>query len=328
MTALDQLIGESTPMTQLRMRIQRVAATPLPVLITGETGTGKEVVARALHEESGRTGAFVPIDCGALSHSLIESELFGHERGAFTGAHQRREGLIAAAHGGTFFLDEIGEMRVDTQTRLLRILESGSYRRIGATTEEQADIRVVAATWRDLRERVREGSFREDLYHRLTIVELVLPPLRYRGDDVLLLLRLFMDQQTQAMGRQSPRIEGEVERHLCAWPWPGNVRELKNTAAFLVAMTPGSRVRFDDLPANLRRASPETPGGDSGVDVRIDVPYMEARRQFLDQFQERYVMAQLEAHAGNVSAAARASEMDRRSIQRILSRVRGSAADG
>jgi DNA-binding NtrC family response regulator len=325
MSALDQLLGESAPMTRLRTQIQRVATTPLPVLITGETGSGKEVVARALHEESGRSGLFVPVDCGALSDSLIESELFGHERGAFTGAHQRREGLISAARGGTFFLDEIGELRLDTQSRLLRILESGVYRRIGATVEAQADIRVVAATWRDLRQRVREGAFREDLYHRLTIIELPLPALRLRGADVLLLLRQFMEQQADSVGRQPPRVEGEVARHLQDWPWPGNVRELKNTAAYLVAMTPGSRVRYDDLPVNLRRSRPDAPVRDSGVEIRIELPYMEARREYLDQFQERYVMAQLEEHDGNVSAAARASEMDRRSIQRILARVRGSS---
>ena len=147
-------LGESPAMMRLRSRLDRVAATPLPVLLIGETGTGKEVVARALHTKSGRRGPFVAVDCGALSSSLIESELFGHERGAFTGAHQRRDGLIRAARGGTFFLDEIGELPLETQTRLLRLLESNTYRPVGAQREEKADIRVVAATWRDLRERV------------------------------------------------------------------------------------------------------------------------------------------------------------------------------
>ena len=324
---MDQLLGQSPPMVRLRTRIERVASTPLPVLVSGETGTGKEVVARAIHEASGRPGPFVPIDCGALSAQLVESELFGHERGAFTGAHQRRQGLIAAASGGTFFLDEIGELPLDSQTRLLRILESGTYRRIGAAGEERADIRVVAATWRDLRDRVSAGEFREDLYHRLTVIELHLPPLRDRGEDVGLLLHHFMEEQARSAGRVAPRLDPAVQAHLTRWPWPGNVRELRNTAAYLAAMTSGSRVQFEDLPASLQRTAPQAPTRASPADVRIDLPYMDARRAWLDLFQERYVLAQLEAHQGNVSAAARASEMDRRSIQRILTRLRGTPTD-
>ena len=162
MSSVPALIGDSETMARLRMRIARVAPTPLPVLLVGETGTGKEVAARAVHNLSGRAGPFVAVDCGALSQSLVESELFGHVRGAFTGANHRREGLIRAAAGGTFFLDEIGELPMDTQTRLLRVLEQGTYRLVGGEGEQRSDIRVVAATWRNLRERVSEGLFRND----------------------------------------------------------------------------------------------------------------------------------------------------------------------
>ncbi len=312
------------------MRLLRVAPTPLPVLLVGETGTGKEVAARALHDLSGRAGPFVPVDCGSLSQSLVESELFGHERGAFTGANHRREGLIRAAAGGTFFLDEIGELPLETQTRLLRILEQGTYRLVGGEREQRADIRIVAATWRNLREQVSNGEFRQDLYHRLSIVELTLPPVRERGADADELMRHFLEVECERVGRLPLDLETDVRRHLQRWPWPGNVRELRNAAAYVAAMTPGGRVRFEDLPNSLRRTAPDAPDRErgGGVHVRTDLPYMEARRDWLDQFQIQYVSTLLEEHGGNVSAAARAAGMDRRSIQRILSRVRQIATSG
>ncbi|HHO54196.1 MAG TPA: sigma-54-dependent Fis family transcriptional regulator [Deltaproteobacteria bacterium] len=323
-----KLMGQSEAMETLRRRISQVAPTPLPVLLSGETGTGKEVAARTLHESSGRSGAFIPVDCAALSQSLVETELFGHERGAFTGAHQRREGLVHAARGGTFFLDEVGELPMETQTRLLRLLEQGTYRPVGDQLERRSDIRVVAASWRDLRQRVAEGAFREDLYHRLTIVELRLPALRERIGDIELLFEHFLNDAC-AGSRHPPDLEPEVRVHLRRWPWPGNVRELRNVASYVAAMTPGGRVRMEDLPPALLRPPPEVssselPLGFSSTEVRIDLPYMDARRLFLDDFQQRYVEAILEAHGGNVSAAARAAGMDRRSIQRIMKRARST----
>lgn len=323
---LQRLIGGSPAMERLRNRVSRVARTPLPVLLSGETGTGKEVAARAVHELSGRKGPFIPVDCAALSSKLIEAELFGYEKGAFTGANSRREGLVAAAKGGTFFLDEVGELPLELQTRLLRLLEQGTYRPVGSQTELGSDIRIVAATWRDLRQHVVDRLFREDLYHRLTIVELSMPPLRDRGDDIMDLLGIFVEDACREQRRSAPEFEHSVRQHLLNWPWPGNVRELKNTAAYVVAMTQGGRVRFEDLPANVRRASPDAPVTVSreAPGVRVDLPYMEARRRWLDLFQERYVRAQVAAHDGNISAAARACGMDRRSIQRILSRLDGT----
>ena len=314
-------------MQRLRQRVEHVASTPLPVLVTGETGTGKEVVARLLHDASGRAGTFVPVDCAALSHTLIESELFGHERGAFTGASHRREGLVRTADGGTFFLDEIGELPLEMQTRLLRLLEQGTYRPVGAQEERQADIRVIAATWRDLRERVQEGAFRQDLFHRLTIIELDIPPLRERVEDVLVLLEHFMERAAAENDREPPQLTASAQRTLLDWPWPGNVRELRNVANYITAMTRGDRVTTQDLPPTLMRPPPTLSGsrwkGVVGLaEVRVDLPYMEARRLYLDDFQLRYVEAILEAHDGNVSAAARAAGMDRRSIQRIMARLK------
>lgn len=311
-------------MVQLRRLLVRIGRTSLPVLVTGETGTGKEVVARSIHEISRRSGPFMPVDCAALSSTLIETELFGHERGAFTGANQRREGLVYAARGGTFFLDEVGELPLETQTRLLRLLEQGTYRPVGDQSERTADIRVVAATWRDLRRGVPEGIFREDLYHRLAAVEIRVPPLRERIEDIEPLFDSFV---RDALGGEStpPPLDPAVRVHLRRWPWPGNVRELRNVAQYVAAMTLGSRVRMEDLPPALLRPPPSLPEASLPMifpasEIRIDLPYMEARRLFLDDFQQRYVEAILEAHEGNVSAAARAAGMDRRSIQRIVRR--------
>lgn len=306
-------------MERLRKRIGILAPTPLPVLIVGETGTGKEVTARALHEQSGRSGPFIPVDCGALSSSLIETELFGHERGAFTGANQRREGLVWAARGGTFFLDEIGELPMPTQTRLLRLLENGSYRPVGSTSQRESDIRVVAATWRDLKARISEGAFREDLYHRLTIAELHIAPLRDRVSDILPLFHHFASQASAS----ALTLDTSARRHLEQWPWPGNVRELRNAAQYVAAMAPGPRIRLEDLPPRILGDRPDLhPTRPTPTAIRTDLPYMEARRELLDTFQLRYVEAQLDACEGNISAAARAAGMDRRSIQRILARSR------
>ncbi len=324
-----RLLGESAPMRELRHRLERVARTPLPVLILGETGTGKEVAARSLHASSGRRGPFVAVDCAAISRTLVETELFGHERGAFTGATHRRQGLVASARGGTFFLDEVGDLPAEAQTRLLRLLEGGTFRPVGAREERRADIRVVAATWRDLRDGVRRGTFREDLYHRLGSIELTLPPLRQRGPDIDILFDAFLQDAVEEMSRPRPRLTGAARAHLRAWPWPGNVRELRNVARYVVAMTDGPRVGLDDLPAAVRRSPPARASSASSEGegagpfrVRVDIPYMEARRACLDRFQESYVFAILEAHDGNVSAAARAANMDRRSIQRVLARAR------
>ncbi len=309
-------------MLALKRRIDQVAGTPLPILLIGETGTGKEVAARYIHHMSPRAqGPFIPVDCAAISPQLVEAELFGHERGAFTGAHQRRSGLVAAANGGTFFLDEVAELPLETQTRLLRLLQEGTFRPVGSQEAQTADIRVVAATWQNLQVAVREGRFRRDLYHRLAVVELSLPTLRERGGDIDLLLNKLTSEACARMGRSVPSIDPAVREYLRNWPWPGNVRELVNAVDYMCAMSRGNRISMPDLPPQLLRPAPAI-GGGGLPDIRTDLPYIEARREWLDTFQTLYVNALLEEHEGNISAAARAAEMDRRSIQRILSRAR------
>ena len=330
MEGLDRLRGASAAMKRVRSTLARVAPTNLPVLLTGETGTGKEVAAQALHEASGRTGRFVAVDCGALSPQLVESELFGHERGAFTGASRRRDGLVHSADGGTFFLDEVGELPLDVQTRLLRLLQEGTYRPVGSQQSMRADIRVIAATLRDLEERVAEGAFRQDLYHRLAVVSIELPPLRARERDALDLFLHFLEVESRKAGRTPPKVPPDIAGHLATWPWPGNVREIVNVARYVGALCQEPRLDWHDLPPALTGPAPEVPDllqaapqaglVQASVPIRTDLPYIDARRIWLDAFQDRYVDALLQAHDGNVSAAARAAGMDRRSIQRILSR--------
>jgi DNA-binding NtrC family response regulator len=220
------LLGESAPMRRLREQIVALSPTGLSVLVHGETGTGKELVAQALHDLSGRRGGFVPLNCGAIPRELVESELFGHEKGAFTGAVGRRVGVFEEAHGGTLFLDEVAELPLELQPRLLRALETGMIRPVGSTRDLMLDVRVVAATHVDLRMAVRVGRFREDLYYRLVGHQLETPPLRARGHDVVLLARRFADELGQATG--GCRLSDEALARLRRHPWPGNVRELRH----------------------------------------------------------------------------------------------------
>jgi DNA-binding NtrC family response regulator len=320
----NPLIGESEFSLTLRDRINQVAPTPLSVQITGETGTGKEVVARMLHQQSGRGGDFVVVDCAALSPTLVESELFGHVRGAFTGATRHREGLVAAARGGTLFLDEIGDLPLEIQTRLLRLLQENSYRPVGAEEVRHADIRVISASWRDLNAAVSDGIFREDLFHRLAGYTFHLEPLRRRHKDLHCLAEHFLETAARQSNTVARKITPSTWHHLQQWPWPGNVRELRNAMQYAQAMAAGARIRPEDLPQRMRGSLPALPGSPKRPVVQVartDLPYMEARRQCLDDFQIRYVSAILDEFDGNISAAARASGMDRKSIQRILARL-------
>ncbi len=305
--------------------VERVAPTRLPVLIVGPTGVGKEIVARGIHDASGCKGRFVAIDCGALSETLVEAELFGNERGAFTGANRRRAGLVSSAHNGTFFLDEIGELTPSTQSRLLRLLEQGTYRPIGAEQELKADIRVVAATWRPLEEWVRLGKFRLDLYHRLCVVNIEIPPLSERREDIGVLFDYFLGAMSEEQDRSLPVISDEVRTRLKAMSWPGNVRELRNLAEYCCIMGGGKLLTMAELPLRYRQHVEHIPILDDLL--RIDLPYIEARRAWLNRFQVAYVEKLLARYDGNVSMTARAAGMDRRSIQRILKRNHAEQLD-
>ncbi|MBI2963968.1 MAG: sigma-54-dependent Fis family transcriptional regulator [Deltaproteobacteria bacterium] len=307
------MVAASGVMRDLMARLERVAPTDSPVLIQGESGTGKELVARLLHRQSGRRDKpFVVINCTAIPDSLFESELFGHQRGAFTGAVERRLGLVEAADGGTLFLDEVGEMNPAAQAKLLRTLESGEIRRVGENRTSRVDVRVVAATNKRLANEVAAGRFREDLYYRLNGVPLHIPPLRDRGEDVEALVQHFLME-----AGKHPRVTGisaEALAELRAYAWPGNVRELKNCVQALRILAIGSEITLDDLPPHIRTARPKD---GNPWDRR---PILE-----LAQVTEDYILYALERCGGNKSQAARLLGIDPKTLYKRLRRQSGDA---
>jgi two-component system response regulator GlrR len=306
--AFGSLVGASSVMRELFSQLEKVAASDVTVLIEGETGTGKEGAAQSIHDASARrSGPFVVVDCGAIPANLLEAELFGHEAGAFTGAADRRIGAFEDASGGTIFLDEIGELPLELQPKLLRALESREIRRVGGRASIKCDLRIVAATNRDLRSEVNRGTFRADLYFRLAVVKLELPPLRRRADDVPLLV----DHLLREIGAPEPVIADLADpgfvAALAAAAWPGNVRELRNHLEQCVVF-------------GERRApgAPATPHPSTTVDPEL--PYEVARRQAIDAFERDYVAALLERADGNVAKAARSAGVNRAYLHRLLRR--------
>ena len=260
MTAAAGIIGSAPAMQEVFRAIGRLSRSNLTVLITGESGTGKELVARALHRHSPRSGrAFIALNTAAIPRELLESELFGHERGAFTGAQSRRLGRFEQADGGTLFLDEIGDMPSELQTRLLRVLADGAFYRVGGHLPVQVDVRIIAATHQDLEARVRAGTFREDLFHRLNVIRVHSPALRERREDVPLLLAHFLERAASEIAVEPKALKPEVAHYLGTLDWPGNVRQLENTCRWLTVMASGSEIHIEDLPQELRGA-----GGDPG----------------------------------------------------------------
>lgn len=250
---LSNFIGTSPKMRDIFEKIHRVANARTTVLIIGETGTGKDLVAQAIHHNSPRAEKpFVPVNCSALPEGLIESELFGHEKGAFTGAIEKRVGLFQSANGGTLFIDEIGDMALSAQSKLLRALETRKIMPVGSSQEVPVDVRVIAATNRDLKKAIEEEKFREDLYYRLNVVELKLPPLRERREDIPLLVRHFIEQITKENARPMCEVTPEALDRLTQYDWPGNVRELKNTLEGIIVLLPRDRIDVTDLPEHLR----------------------------------------------------------------------------
>jgi two-component system response regulator PilR (NtrC family) len=250
------LIGKSKPMRRVYDLITRVAPTPTTVLVTGESGTGKELVARAIHRHSDRSdGPFVPINCGAIPENLIESELFGHVKGAFTGASADKEGVFAAASGGTLFLDEVGELPLNTQVRFLRVLQEKRVKPVGGARELPIDCRILAATNRDLGEDVEEGEFRKDLYYRLNVIQIDLPPLRERGEDIRLLIEHYVRRYAERLGRPIEGVEAEAMRTLLDYEYPGNVRELQNIVERAVTLETDGLIGSDVLPYHLQEDS-------------------------------------------------------------------------
>jgi len=255
----DGIVGASDVMRRVYGMIARVSGSDSTILINGETGTGKGLAARAIHRRSGRGGeAFVAINCGAIPETLLESELFGHVKGAFTGATANKVGKFEQAHGGTIFLDEIGDMSADLQVKLLRVLEEGEFEPVGGNRSVQVDVRVIAATHRDLEAQVAAGGFREDLYYRLYVIPLVLPPLRARGEDIVLLAEHFLGQYNARMQASVTGLGDEAREALLAYGWPGNVRELRNLMERLVVLKGEGPIGVSDLPVKLRGSAPST----------------------------------------------------------------------
>lgn len=310
-----KLRGQSVAMRALFAQLARLSATDATSLIEGETGTGKELVAEALHEHSTRAGKpFVVVDCGSIPAELVESELFGHERGAFTGAAQERRGAFEAAQGGTLFLDEIGELPLAVQPKLLRALEKRQVKRVGADGYRQVDVRFIAATHRDLREAVNHGTFRQDLYFRLAVGVVTVPPLRAHLEDLPLLLRHLWEETFRALRIPDlpfiPPSPGTIEK-LASRPWEGNVRELRNFVERSVALSGAL-----DVSMAGERSRQEGPA--AAATIRLDLPFREAKEAWLAHFERHYLRHRLEAAGGNVSQMAREAEVDRAHLISLL----------
>ena len=303
----ENIIGTSPAMREVFETIRQAAPTRATVLIQGESGTGKELVARALHQCSPRReGPFVPVHCAALAPTLLESELFGHEKGAFTGAVERRRGRFEMADGGTLFLDEIGEIDAALQVKILRVLEERKFERVGGTETLSVDVRLIAATNRDLRKKVAEGTFREDLFYRLYVVNLTLPPLRERDGDVVLLAQHYLKALAAENGKKTRSITPEAMDALAAYSWPGNVRELRNVIERMVVLGTGERLDVRDLPAAVREAG----AGPAAGSAQAGRVLRDAERQLIEDALRR--------HKGNRTKAAQELGISRRTLHRKL----------
>ena len=332
-TSFGEALGTSLSMRQIFGVLERIAPTDASVLLEGETGTGKDVLARSIHQISTRKDQpFVVVDCGAVSYNLIESELFGHERGAFTGAVAARQGAFEIAGNGTVFLDEVGELPLDVQPKLLRVLESGEFRRVGGNKPLHAAARIVAATKRNLKEEVERGKFREDLYFRLSVVPITVPPLRTRREDVPALVEQFLDlARKRDPSASAISLTRETVSALAAHDWPGNVRELRNVldrAIYIAAAGGEHEIRLVDLPVSPGSISGSLPSAANAGYPAFDSEksYREIRSDFESEFERRYVAWLLDRHSGNISAAAREAKMDRKHLY-DLARKRGLRGD-
>jgi len=323
---LERLIGESLPMHDIFDIIRQVAPTRATVLIQGESGTGKELVAQAIHALSGRPKQkFVAVHCAALAPQLLESELFGHERGAFTGAVERRIGRFEQANGGTIFLDEIGEIDAATQVKLLRVLgEDRSFERVGGNTPIKVDVRLIAATNKDLAEQVSQGKFRDDLFFRLSVVKITTPSLRQRKEDIPLLVSAFLKQFAEDNGKPVPEITPEAMEALLRYDWPGNVRKLRNVIENCVVMTTGPKIGLRNIPPEVREAS-------DGGGALSSSKFIPAKGSLynLKQTEYKLILQALEETGGNVTQAAKKLGISRRTLHRKINELKAHQdADG
>ncbi|MGH7491268.1 MAG: sigma-54-dependent transcriptional regulator [bacterium] len=309
-----EMIGESPALRKVHEHLARAAPTQTRVLLLGESGTGKELAARALHETSERAQKpFVKVNCAAIPEELIESELFGHERGAFTGATASREGKFQQAHQGTLFLDEVGDMSLKAQAKVLRVLQEGEFERVGGNQTHRVEVRVIAATNKDLEAEVKRGAFREDLWFRLNVVPIHLPPLRERREDIPALVRHFTDFYCQENGFRRKAFAPEALEKLSQYSWPGNIRELRNMVERLVIMTPGDQIGAADLPLSLQAPAVKGLGSfQAGVNLR----------EIRDRVEREYILSCLAATGGNMSQAAELLGLERSNLYKKMRALR------
>jgi DNA-binding NtrC family response regulator len=319
---LENIVGRSPAMTQVFELVKKAARSEANILVLGESGTGKELIARAIHANSPRAGQpFVPVDCASLPEHLLESELFGHEKGAFTGAVRSKPGLMETAHRGTLFLDEIAELPAPLQVKLLRVLQERQIRRVGGTSLVDVDVRVVSATNRDLRDAIAKGQFREELYYRINVIAIQLPPLRERAGDVRLLAHTFLKQYGQ--GRVTA-IDDAAAQALERYAWPGNVRELQNVIERACALAEGPTVTVKDLPDHVLHAIPRPAAVSEAVaavpSAEGDLTLKDAKERWLQVLEVAYLRDLLARHDGNVSSAAKAAGIDRKTFHRLINK--------
>ncbi|MEM7245265.1 MAG: sigma-54 dependent transcriptional regulator [Acidobacteriota bacterium] len=315
--ATQAILAESRPMRAVLDQVQAIARSNYPVLVTGESGTGKELVAQSVHDASSRaSGPFVPVNCGAIPETLFETELFGHVKGAFTGADAPRAGLFEEADGGTIFLDEVGEISLEGQVKLLRVLQSSEIKRVGSSQTQQVDLRVVCATNRDLADMVEQGTFRQDLYYRLNVLPLHLPPLRERPEDVALLARHFLAQANEELEQPSAGFTPEALEKLSSHRWPGNVRELENKVRQAAMLAGGAHIGADHVVFVGSPVAGASVGGGGERSSAADpsLTYEEAR----ERFERDYLLACLRQHSGQVTRAAEAMGIHRNSVYHML----------
>ncbi|HUO05486.1 MAG TPA: sigma-54 dependent transcriptional regulator [Candidatus Binataceae bacterium] len=337
--SFENMVGRSRPMTRVFETIEKVAPTDVTVLVRGESGTGKELVARAIHFRSPRARRpFIAVNCAAFSRELVESELFGHEKGAFTGAAARREGKFEAADGGTLFLDEIGDMALETQAKLLRVLQEKQFERIGGNQALTVDVRIIAATNQDLETMIAQGRFREDLYYRLKVVEIRIPPLRERREDIPLMIQRFIAEACSRFGTPAKQLSADAMRACVEAPWKGNARSLKAAIEQAVILSAGNEISRDDLfsgaepqgervspPSALAPAANHDPvvtdGGEPSMTFR------EAKEKFVGDWERDFFIRALRATGGNISRAAERTGMYRQSFQQKMRELGITAAD-
>lgn len=312
----DNIIGRSPAMSGIFNDIRKIADTSINVLVSGASGTGKELIARSIHANSRRASrAFVALNCGALPEHLVESEIFGYERGAFTGAARPKPGLLETAHGGTFLMDEIGELPASLQVKFLRVLQDGRFRRLGSTQEREVDVRLICASNQELEDLVDAGRFREDLYYRINTFTIAIPPLKQRIDDIPLLAHHFLEKYRTRNNIGVHGIRPDTMELLCRHEWKGNVRELENAIERAMVLANGDVITPEDLPSSILADSPGEPVNPGQY---MEMPFKRAKARLVEDFEKHYVVKVLRMYQGNISRAAAHSGIDRRSLHRLL----------